>query len=66
MALPVAVVGGDQAHSAHPVAGLFANLAYGSFGSGLADISPAARQRPATVIGLLDEQYLISIEYRRP
>jgi hypothetical protein len=66
VALPIAVVGGDQAHRLHPVAGFFADLADDRFGGALADVGPPARQRPAAVIGLFDEQYLAVVEHRRP
>jgi len=65
--LPVAVVGGDQPHRPHSVAGLFADLAHGCLGGTLSDAGPAARQRPAAVVWLLDEQYPAAVpEHRCP
>src|SRR5215212_10257157 len=54
--VPVTVVGGDQTHCPHPVARLLVYLPDGSLGRGLSDVGPAARHRPAAVLGLLDEQ----------
>jgi hypothetical protein len=62
----VTVVGGDQTHRPHPVARLLVDLPDGAFSCTLADVCPPARHRPATVVGLLDEQDTASPERRRP
>src|ERR687896_414784 len=65
-AVAAAVQAGQQLRRPRPIARLLGDLADNRLAGAIGDVGPAARQRPATILGLAHEQQAVIKEYDPP